>query len=80
MMSGAGRPRGRKQTPRVDVDESAVMTILQLAKYMDCHYVTAYRLAQRGQIPGFKVGGRWRFLKSDVDRWIASGGGRRTSR
>ena len=31
-----------------------------------------YRLAASDGIPAFKVGGSWRFRKSDVDAWIAS--------
>ena len=31
---------------------------------------TVYRLAQRGELPGFKVAGTWRFKKRDIDDWI----------
>lgn len=33
---------------------------------------TVYRLAQQGEIPGFKLGGTWRFRRSELDRWIAA--------
>lgn len=33
---------------------------------------TAYRLAAEGKLPGFKVGGSWRFKKEDIERWINS--------
>jgi len=56
------------------------MTLQELADYLHCHYSTAYRLAHRGDIPSFKLGGSWRFLKSEVDKWIAKGGGRRRSK
>jgi len=72
---GAGRARGKKPTPPVDVDESAVMTLRQVADYLHCSYNTARRLAKHGKIPGFAMGGSWRFLKSEVDQWIAKGGG-----
>jgi len=32
---------------------------------------TAYRLAADGKLPGFKVGGSWRFQKVDIQKWIA---------
>lgn len=32
--------------------------------------VRKYRLAAKGEIPGFKVGGSWRFRKSEIDTWI----------
>jgi excisionase family DNA binding protein len=53
-----------------------VLTLRQIADYLDCHYTTVYGLARHGEIPGFKLGNEWRFLKSDVDKWIAGGGAR----
>jgi excisionase family DNA binding protein len=55
------------------VDEAAVMTLQDVADYLNCHHSTAFKLAKRGDIPSFRVGGGWRFLKSDVDKWIAKG-------
>jgi len=67
---------GRRATPSAlsPGAESAVMTLHDVAEYLHCHYATARRLAQQGDIPSFKLGGSWRFLKSDVDQWIAKGG------
>lgn len=31
---------------------------------------TAYKLAAEGKLPGFKVGGSWRFKSEDVESWI----------
>jgi excisionase family DNA binding protein len=31
---------------------------------------TAYRLAAENKLPGFKVGGSWRFKHEDIDKWI----------
>jgi excisionase family DNA binding protein len=36
---------------------------------MRCHQSTIYRLAKHGEIPGFRLGGAWRFRISDIDRW-----------
>jgi len=55
------------------------MTLQDVADYLHCHYGTAYRLAQRGDIPSFRLGGNWRFLRSEVDHWIVKGGGQRPS-
>ncbi len=76
---GVGRVLGKKPTPPLEVDESAVMTLQEVADYLNCHYGTARALALRGDIPSFKLGGHRRFLKSEVDEWIAKGGGRRPS-
>jgi excisionase family DNA binding protein len=48
----------------------AAMTVHELATYLNVDEKTIYRLAQRGQIPGFKVAGTWRFKKDDIDAWI----------
>jgi excisionase family DNA binding protein len=56
--------------------ESDVMTLQQVADYLHCNYDTANKLARQGAIPGFGLGGNWRFLKSELDKWIAQGGGR----
>jgi excisionase family DNA binding protein len=77
---GAGRTHAAepKTKPAADVDdrEGNVMTIQDVADYLHCHYHTVYRLVKRGEIPCFRLGGNWRFLKSEVDKWIAAGGGR----
>ena len=68
---------GRRATPSAlsPGAESDVMTIRDLAEYLHCHYNTAFRLARQGAIPSFRLGGNWRFLRSQVDEWIAKGGG-----
>lgn len=47
-----------------------VMTIRELAAYLKMAEKTLYRLAGEGAVPGFKVGGSWRFRKSEIDKWI----------
>lgn len=46
-------------------DETAV-TVADLARLLRKSPDTIYRLARAGAIPGFKVGGEWRFFKSAV--------------
>ena len=47
-----------------------IWTIRELAAYLKLKEKTAYALASRCEIPGFKVGGSWRFRRSDIDSWI----------
>ena len=47
-----------------------VMTIKEVSEYLKLNEKTAYRLSSEGKIPGFKVGGSWRFRKSEIDKWI----------
>ncbi len=48
-----------------------IMTVKEVAKYLDVHPMTLYRLAREGKIPAFKIGGQWRFQKKALDRWVA---------
>jgi len=52
--------------------EGEILTIKQVANYLKVTDRTIYRLAASDGIPAFKVGGSWRFRKSDIDAWIAS--------
>lgn len=49
--------------------ESDVMTMREVADYLKINEKTAYKLTADGKIPGFKVGGAWRFRKSEIDKW-----------
>lgn len=49
-----------------------ILTIEEVAAYLRASKRTIYRLAAGGQIPGFKLGGTWRFRKGELNRWIAS--------
>ncbi len=46
------------------------MTVRDVALYLKVDEKTVYRLAQRGELPGFKVAGTWRFKRSDIETWI----------
>lgn len=48
----------------------AVLTVRDVAGYLNVDEKTVYRLAQRGELPGFKVAGTWRFKQMDIDAWI----------
>lgn len=47
-----------------------ILTLKDVARYLKLTEKTAYRLAAEGKLPGFKVGGSWRFKKEDVLDWI----------
>ncbi len=47
-----------------------ILTLKEVAEYLKLAEKTAYRLAAEGKLPGFKVGGSWRFKREDVLRWI----------
>ena len=47
------------------------MTVRDVAAYLNVDEKTIYRLVIKGDLPGFKVLGSWRFQKPDLEAWIA---------
>ncbi|EJL6758228.1 helix-turn-helix domain-containing protein [Vibrio cholerae] len=52
--------------------DDQILTLKEVAAYLKLADKTAYRLASEGKLPGFKVGGSWRFKKDDLEKWIES--------
>ncbi|MEQ8228173.1 MAG: helix-turn-helix domain-containing protein [Rhodospirillales bacterium] len=50
--------------------DDEILTIKEVAAYLKLTEKTAYRLAAEGGIPGFKVGGSWRFRRGEIEQWI----------
>lgn len=46
-----------------------IMTISEIASYLKITEKTTYRLVSEGKIPGFKVGGSWRFNRLEIQAW-----------
>ncbi len=49
---------------------SEILTIEEVAQFLHLHIMTVYRLAKGGKLPGFKVGGRWRFQRGVLEQWM----------
>ena len=47
-----------------------LMTSHELADYLKVDLRTVYRYIKQGHIPKVKVGGRWRFRRSDIEVWL----------
>ena len=50
--------------------EKPALNVREVADLLSVDSKTIYRLAKRGDLPGFKVAGAWRFLREDIDNWI----------
>lgn len=50
--------------------ERTFLTVGEVAKRFGVNSTTVYRLVQRGEIPGFKVGGQWRFSPEMLEDWV----------
>lgn len=48
--------------------DSDIFTIKEVAEYLKLTQKTAYRLVAEGKIPGFKVGGSWRFRRDEIEK------------
>jgi excisionase family DNA binding protein len=42
----------------------------EVAALLQIDRETVYRMARRGELPAFKVSSRWRFLPSQLQRWM----------
>lgn len=63
-----GMPRAQPGKPAPATPE--VMTIDDLAAYLQVSKSSLYKLAQEGKVPGHKVGKHWRFHRVTIDQWL----------
>ncbi|MEI6891741.1 MAG: PTS sugar transporter subunit IIA [Pontiella sp.] len=49
-----------------------IMTIEEVATYIRVSERTVYDWAQKGDLPGGKLGTTWRFKRTDVENWVNS--------
>ena len=47
-----------------------VMNLRQASQYLGVSADTLYRYICDGLVPAFKLGSRWKFRKSVLDRWM----------
>ncbi len=47
-----------------------ILTLPEVAELLKVADKTVYTMAQRGELPAFKVRGQWRFKLVDMHRWI----------
>jgi excisionase family DNA binding protein len=82
---GAGEQRGRPH-PLADYGENwhplpfhrlgtlpmpdEILTLAEVAQLLKVADKTVYTMAQRGEVPAFKVRGQWRFKRDDLNEWI----------
>ena len=50
--------------------DGEILTLDEVAAFLKAGKRTVYRFAQNGDIPAFKLGGTWRFRRSELERWI----------
>lgn len=49
-----------------------ILTVAEVALLLKVAEKTVYTMAQKSELPCFKVRGQWRFRRQDLDLWMAS--------
>jgi PTS system nitrogen regulatory IIA component len=49
-----------------------IMTLEEVARYLRVSERVIYDWAQKGLLPGGKIGAAWRFRRADIDEWVSS--------
>ena len=47
-----------------------LLTVEDVAEYLHVGRITVYRLVAQKRLPGFKIGGQWRFKKEALEAWL----------
>jgi len=55
---------------RAHVTNAEVLTVKEVATILKLAEKTVYSMAQRGELPTFKVRGQWRIRRTDLDLWL----------
>lgn len=55
-----------------EADNNEIMTLAEVAQYLQLAERTVLRMAQRGEIPAAKVASQWRFVRPLVREWLVA--------
>ena len=58
--------------PTKPMYDSLWMSPTQVARYLDLHPMTVYKLLHLRKLPAAKVGGKWRIHQTQLDEFIFS--------
>ncbi len=47
-----------------------LLTLHEVAKYLNVNKFTVYRLLAQKRLPAFKVGNQWRFKEKMIEDWL----------
>jgi len=72
VLSQQQQRRSVQLTQRRNARMEEIMTPSEVAALLKIHLKTVYKLAERGVIPGNRIGRSWRFSRSDVLELVSS--------
>jgi excisionase family DNA binding protein len=52
------------------IEDDEILTVGQVSKFLKLHQRTIYKLVRNGMIPGRRVGKKWRFLRSEIMKFL----------
>ena len=58
----------KEKAMKTQITKKDVLTAEEVAEYLRIHPYTVRRLARDGKLPGFKVGGQWRFNNEEIKK------------
>lgn len=64
---------GTSQMPLETTNSKPFLTIEEIADYLSVDIASLASWAEQGKIPAIKEGNTWKFEKSKIDEWVASG-------
>ncbi len=53
------------------MSEDGLWDVKDVARYLKLSERAVYDKARRGELPSIRMGDRWRFRKTEIDRWLA---------
>lgn len=56
--------------PREKEGKKEVMTAKEVGEYLGFSKNWVYRQVEKGELPGARLGGNWRFKRSIIDEWL----------
>jgi excisionase family DNA binding protein len=59
-----------RETKNREAKDREIMTIEQVAEYLQLNYYTVYRKVVSGEIPASKLGRTWRIMRKDVIKYL----------
>ena len=52
------------------MNSDTLLSVKQVAEYLQLNQTTIYAWAQQGKLPAIKVGRSWRFRRKDLEAWL----------
>ena len=49
-----------------------LLTVAQVAAYLNVNEFTIYRMVADARLPAFNVGNRWRFKRTVIEKWLTT--------